>query len=91
VRQVPDQPLGGDARHGVVSMVDAALAIIQQRISQGGGNLSRIGGAQGRTGDYTLSLMHAARTNQELHAILDRFLLSSSLKNIPTCLIQPSR
>ena len=33
--QMPDQPLSGNACHGVVSVVDAALAVVQQRMGKG--------------------------------------------------------
>jgi hypothetical protein len=40
-----DQPLGGDPRHGVVSVMNAAGAVIAERVGEGAADLSRGGGS----------------------------------------------
>jgi hypothetical protein len=40
-----DQPLGGDPRHGVVSMMDAPISVIAKRVGEGAADLSRGGGS----------------------------------------------
>jgi hypothetical protein len=45
--QMPDQPLGGDSRHDIVSMMDAPIFVIAERIGEGIGDFGRVGGAMG--------------------------------------------
>ena len=37
--QVADQPLGGEAHPGILSMMDAALAVIPRRMGKGSGDI----------------------------------------------------
>src|SRR6476646_7365288 len=65
-----NQPLSGNPRHGVISMMDATSAVIAQRVGEGVGNLGRIGGAERRIGGHASSLPNAVRTDQELAIVV---------------------
>jgi hypothetical protein len=43
LRQVADQVLSGDAGHDFISMVDAPIAVVPERIGEGIGDFGRVG------------------------------------------------
>jgi hypothetical protein len=64
-----NQVVGGDAGHDVVSMMDAPIAIVPERVGKGIGDFGRVGGTERGQVCPAATLAGVLRTEQELRSL----------------------